>query len=38
MKVIRKATTTDVKKIFQKMIDSKFTTTQKCPICRVSDG
>jgi hypothetical protein len=38
MKVIRKATIADVEKIFKKIVESKLASTQKCPICRVSDG
>jgi len=38
MKVIRKATIADVKKVFKKMIETTFTTTGKCQICKVSDG
>ena len=38
MKVIRKATIADVKKIFKKMIESKFASTEKCQICKASDG
>jgi hypothetical protein len=38
MKVIRKATIADVKKVFKKMIETTFTSRGKCQICKASDG